>query len=65
MMKMYILYSLLRIRYKIWALSLACAFLSSRFALALFCVTTMLCIFAAVWLEQHVKPSGVLTAYMT
>lgn len=61
----YILYSLLCIRYKIGALSLVCSlFPLFRFVLSPFCVTTMLCIFAAVWFEQHIKPSGVLITYI-
>lgn len=64
MMKMYILYSLLCIRYKIGALSLVCSFFSPSFTQSPFCVTLMLYIFAAVWFDQHMKPSGVLIMYI-
>lgn len=59
-MTMYILYSLLYIRYKIGAFSSFCSFSRLLHFVFFFCVTIMLCIFAAVWFEQHVKPSGVL-----
>lgn len=64
MMKMYILYSLLHIRYKIEALSLFGSFFPPSFTQPPFCVTPMLCIFAAVWFKQYIKPSGVLIMYM-
>lgn len=64
MLKMYILYSLLLIRYKIGALSLVCSFVPLSFTQSPFCVTPVLCIFAAVWFDQHIKPSGVFIMYM-
>lgn len=64
MMKMYILYSLLCIRYKIGVLSLVCSFFPPSFTHSPFCVTPPLCIFAAVWFDQHIEPSGVLIMYM-
>lgn len=61
MMKMYILYSLLRIRYKIGALSLVCSIFPPSFIQSPFHVTpVLLCIFAAVWFDQHIEASGVL-----
>lgn len=64
MVKMYILYSLLHIRYEVGVLSLVCSFFPPSFTQSPFCFTPMLCIFAAVWFDQHMKPSGVLIMYM-
>lgn len=65
MMKMYILYSLLFNRYKTGALSLFFSFFSLSFTQSHFHVTpVLLCIFAAVWFDQPMKPSGVLIMYM-
>lgn len=41
-----------------------CSFFPPSFTQSPFCVTPMLCIFAAVWFEQHIKPSGVLIMCM-